>query len=43
VEEEEGVITPEVDEVFSKVDAVTVLEILVEEVQTQVPFSQVVR
>jgi hypothetical protein len=44
MEKEEGVITLEAkEEVLSEVDAATVLEILVEEVQTQVPISQVVR
>jgi hypothetical protein len=44
VEEEEGVLTIEAEEeVLSKVDAIAVLEILVEEVQTQVPVNQVVR
>jgi len=44
VEEEDKVITLEAkEEVLSEVDAVTVLEILVGEVKTQVPVSQVVR
>jgi hypothetical protein len=44
VEEEGGEITLEAkEEVLSEMDAVPILEILVEEVKTQVPASQVVR
>jgi hypothetical protein len=44
VEEEGGEITLEAEEeVLTEVDAVAILEILVEEVKTQVPASQVVK
>jgi hypothetical protein len=44
MEEEGGEKTLEVEEeVLSEMDAITILEILVEEVKTQVPVNQVVR